>query len=99
MALNPKTYAYRYQKLNKTICETKKANGVSHTIVRDTLPFKVYKNTLETNKIVRRKITNIGSFNQQLFAFNTNKIALTSFYAKFKMLDKINCEPFGFMKS
>jgi hypothetical protein len=69
IALNPKCYAFRYQCLKKenAIQEKKKAKGVSHVIVEKTLPFKVYKNTLDTDKTVRREITSIRSFNQELF--------------------------------
>jgi hypothetical protein len=96
--LNPKCYAFRYQSLKKEnkIIEKKKAKGVSHVIVEKTLPFKVYKNTLETDKTVRREITSIRSFNQELFSTSTEKDCLTSYYAKFRMLNNIECEPFGY---
>jgi hypothetical protein len=74
----------------------KKAKGVSFATVKKTLPFKEYEKVLEEGTTTDILITNIGSFNQQLFSFNTKKIALNAFYDKFKMLDKINCEPFGF---
>jgi hypothetical protein len=100
LSLNPKCYAFRYQSLkeeNKNkIIEKKKAKGVSHVIVEKTLPFKVYKNTLETDKTVRREITSIRSFNQELFSTSTEKDCLTSYYDKFRMLNNIECEPFGY---
>jgi hypothetical protein len=96
IALNPKCYAFRFQKLNQQIEEIKKAKGVSYATVKHTLPFKEYEKVLEKGNTTSRIITNIGSFNQQLFSFNTDKIALNAFYDKMKLLDKINCEPFGF---
>ena len=99
--LNPKCYAYRYQAIEKNnkIIEAKKAKGVSHVIVEKTLPFNTYKNTLDTDKTVRREITNIRSFNQELFTASNMKDCLTSYYDKMKMIDKINCEPFGYIQS
>ena len=96
--MNPKCYAYRYQSLaaENKILESKKAKGVSHVIVKKTLPFKTYQNTLETDQTVRREITSIRSFNQELFSTSTPKDCLTSYYDKMKMLNNIECEPFGF---
>ena len=65
-------------------------------IVKKTLPFKTYQNTLETDQTVRREITSIRSFNQELFSTSTPKDCLTSYYDKMKMLNNIECEPFGF---
>ena len=96
LALNPKCYAFRFQKLNTNIEEVKKATGVSYSVVKHTLPFKEYETVLEEGNTKSRIITNIGSFNQQLFSFNTDKIALNTFYDKMKLLDKINCEHFGY---
>jgi hypothetical protein len=80
LSLNPKCYAFRYQSLkhDKAILEQKKAKGVSHVIVKKTLPFKVYKNTLDTNETVRREITIIRSFNRELHSTSTAKDCLTS---------------------
>jgi hypothetical protein len=97
IGLNPKCYGYRYQKYEANeIKEQKKAKGVSYVIVEKTLPFKTYKNTLDTDITVRREITSIRSFNQELFSISYEKDCLTSYYDKMKMLDNINCEPFGY---
>jgi hypothetical protein len=100
ISLNPKCYAYRYQALakNNKILEKKKAKGVSHVIVEKTLPFKTYKKTLETDETVRREITSIRSFNQELFSTSSYKDCLTSYYDKMKMINNIECEPFGFQQ-
>jgi hypothetical protein len=109
ISLNPKCYAYRYQAIetnkNKEAIETnkikeaKKAKGDSQVIVEKTLPFKTYKNTLDTDKTVPREITSIRSFNQELFTTSNMKDCLTSYYDKMRMLNKIECEPFGFFQS
>jgi hypothetical protein len=98
LSLNPKCYAYRYQSLKQEnkILESKKAKGVSHVIVEKTLPFKTYQKTLETDETVRREITSIRSFNQELFSTSSYKDCLTSYYDKMKMINNIECEPFGF---
>jgi hypothetical protein len=98
LSLNPKCYAFKYQALKEdnNILKKKKAKGVSHVIVKKTLPFKVYENTLDTDETVRREITSIRSFSQELFSTSTVKDCLTSYYDKFRMLNNIECEPFGF---
>ena len=100
LALSPKCYAFRFQSLKEKslnqILEKKKAKGVSNVIVEKTLPFKVYKNVLETDKTVRREITSIRSFNQELFTISVEKDCLTNYYDKMRMLNNIECEPFGF---
>jgi hypothetical protein len=47
-----------------------KSTGVSHVIVEKSLPFKVYKNTLDTDITVSREITSIMPFKQELFSTN-----------------------------
>ena len=98
IALNPKCYGYRYQSFDTNeIKENKKAKGVSKVVVDKTLPFSLYKRTLDTDETVRREITNIRSFNQELFTTSNMKDCLSSYYDKFKMLNKIDCVPFGFL--
>ena len=65
-------------------------------IVKKTLPFKTYQNTLETDQTVRLEITSIRPFNQELFSTSNPKDCLTSYYDKMKMINNIECEPFGF---
>ena len=71
LGLNPKYYAFRFLKLNQKIEEIKKAKGVSFATVAKTLPFKEYEKVLEEGNTKDRIITNIGSFNQQLFLVST----------------------------
>jgi hypothetical protein len=91
--LNPKSYAFQYQNIEK-----QKAKGVSKAVVDKLIKFNDYKNTLETNKSTIREVVRIRSFNQQLFTYKQEQIALTSFYDKMKMIDSINCEPYGYIK-
>jgi hypothetical protein len=78
------------------ILEKKKAKGVSSVIVEKTLPFKVYKKVLETDITVRREITAIRSFNQELFTISMEKDCLTNYYDKMRMINNIECIPFGY---
>ena len=96
LALNPKCYSNRFQKKDLLFDEVKISKGVSKATDAKTLPFKAYKKVLDDGNTVSRITTNIGSFNQQLFSFDTNKIALNAHYDKLYMIDKINCQPFGF---
>ncbi len=96
LGLNPKCYAFRLQNKDLSFGEAKKSKGVSYATVAKTIPFKAYKKVLEEGNTASRVTTNIGSFNQQLFSFDTNKIALNAFYDKLYMVDKYHCEPFGF---
>ena len=62
-----------------------------------TMDFADYKRVLDSNKPQTRTIYGIRSFNQQLFTTVEDKIVLTSFYDKLRMLNSIDCEPFGFV--
>ncbi len=63
------------------------------------MEFKSYEEVLKKGTLATREVTNIGSFNQQLFTFVTKeKIVLNGFYDKMKMLSKIDCEPYGFLE-
>ena len=43
-------------------------------------------------------VVSIRSFNQQLFTYKNDKIALTSYYDEMQLLDSINCEPYGYIE-
>ena len=60
-----------------------------------TMEFADYKRVLDSNQSQTRTIYGIRSFNQQLYTTCEDKVVLTSFYDKMKMIDSINCEPFG----
>jgi hypothetical protein len=92
VALSPKSYCYKYCSQ-----EVKKAKGVSLSISEKTMDFADYKRVLDSNQSQTRTIYGIRSFNQQLYTTCEDKIVLTSFYDKLKMLNHIDCEPFGFV--
>ena len=88
---SPKSYCYKYCEK-----EIKKAKGVSLAGSDKTMEAADYKRVLESNQIQTRKIYGIRSFNQQLYTTCEDKVVLNSFYDKMKLLDSINCEPFGY---
>ena len=92
VALSPKSYSCKY-----CLEEIKKAKRVSLSISDKTMTFSDYKRVLDSNQPQTRTIYGIRSFNQQLFTTCEDKIVLTSFYEKLKMLNSIDCEPFGFV--
>ena len=92
VALSPKSYAYK-------CCEkeVKKAKGVSHSVSEKTMDFSDYKRVLDSSKSQERNIYEIRSFSQQIFTSVEDKVVLSSFYDKVKMVDSISCLPFGFV--
>ena len=94
VALSPKSYCYKY-----CLQEVKKAKGVSLSISDKTMTFADYKRVLDSNQSQTRTIYGIRSFNQQLFTTCEDKIVLTSFYDKLRMLNSIDCVPFGFVST
>ena len=61
------------------------------------MDFSDYKRVLDSNQPQTRPIYGIRSFNQQLYTTCEDKIVLTSFYDKLRMLNSIDNEPFGFL--
>jgi hypothetical protein len=90
-ALSPKSYSYKYCAM-----ETKKAKGLSLSVSDKTMEFADYKKVLDSNQSQTITIYGIRSFNQQLYTTCEDKVVLTSFYDKFKMIDSVNCVPFGY---
>ncbi len=64
-----------------------------------TMEFADYKTVLDSSQSQTRTIYGIRSFNQQLYTTCEDKVVLTSFYDKMKMIDSIHCEPFGFIST
>ena len=56
---------------------------------------KEYVDVLDTNKSISRDASSIRSFNHQIYTFKQSKIALTSFYDKMQMINKVNCDTYG----
>ena len=91
LALSPKSYSYKY-----STKEVKKAKDVSLSVSDKTMDFADYKRVLDSNQSQTRTINGIRSLNQQLYTTCEEMVVLTSFYDKFKMIDSINCVPFGY---
>ena len=101
LALNPKVYSIKYyDTLENTEIKNKKTlKGVSKTTVKNEISHADYLNVLHTDKTEKRNTCSIRSFNHELFTFAQEKVALTSYYDKMKMLDYNNCVPFGYIKT
>ena len=100
LALNPKVYSIIHQDQDKTgkiIDKNKKTmKGVSKVVVKKEITHTYYQNVIKTNKPLIKNVTSIRRLNHQLYTFKQPKVALTSFYDKMKMVDAINCVPFGY---
>ena len=95
ISLNPKVYSINHLEKNEII-NKKVLKGVSKAVVKNEITYNDYVNVLETNEIVKKNVTSIRSFNHQLYTYRDNKVALTSYYDKMKMIDSINCVPYGY---
>jgi len=96
ISLNPKVYSINHLEKNEII-NKKVLKGVSKAVVKNEITYNDYVNVLEKNEIVKKNVTSIRSFNHQLYTYRDNKVALTSYYDKMKMIDSINCVPFGYV--
>ena len=100
IALNPKVYSINHQTLdefnNVEIKNKKTLKGISKTVVKNEINHKDYVKVLETDEPELRKVMGFRSYNHEVFTYFTPKIALSSFYDKMKMVDHINCVPFGY---
>jgi len=99
LALNPKVYSIKYYDTleNIEVKNKKTLKGVSKTTVKKEICHADYVNVLTTDKTESRNVCSIRSFNHELFTFVQEKVALTSYYDKMKMLDYNTCVPFGFV--
>jgi len=99
LALNPKVYSIKYYDTleNIEVKNKKTLKGVSKTTVKKEICHADYVNVLTTDKTEKRNVCSIRSFNHELFTFVQEKVALTSYYDKMKMLDYNTCVPFGFV--
>jgi hypothetical protein len=70
---------------------------VSKAVVKNDICHNDYVDVLKTNKPLEREVVSIRSFKHKVFTFKQNKVALTSYYDKMKMLEDGNtCVPFGY---
>ena len=42
--------------------------------------------------------TTLRSFDHEIYTYTSNKVVLTSYYDKMKMINSIDCVPFGYKK-
>lgn len=101
IGLNPKVYSINHQTLNEAkeleIKNKKTLKGISKVVVKNEISHNDYINVLNTNEPIKRDVISIRSFDHQLFTHKTiGKVALTSFYDKFKMIDNNNNLPYGY---
>ena len=101
IGLNPKGYSINHQTLNEAkeleIKNKKTLKGISKVVVKNEISHNDYINVLNTNEPIKRDVISIRSFDHQLFTHKTiGKVALTSFYDKFKMIDNNNNLPYGY---
>ena len=70
--------------------------GVSKAVVKNEITYQDYVKVHKDNIPIKRNVTSIRSFNHNVVTFRTEKIALTSYYDKMKMIDGNTCLPFGY---
>ena len=104
ISLNPKVYSIIHQEYNKETQEKywrnkKTLKGVSKAVVKNDIEHKDYVDVISTNKVVKKDVVSLQSFNHQIYTYKRSKIALTSFYDKMCMLNSNDCVPFGYVKS
>ena len=103
IALNPKVYNLNYQRINEEctgleITNKKAIKGVSKATVKKDIAHDDLMCTCDTGQPLRREVISIRSFKHDLYLYSQDKVALASYYDKMKMLDNINCIPFGYME-
>ena len=100
LALNPKVYSFKYsENLECSKIKNKKTlKGVSKITVKNEITHEDYVNVLNTDKKEIRNVCSIRSFNHQLFTFVQDKIALSSYYDKLKMINYNEGVPYGYIK-
>ena len=101
-ALNPKVYSIMRQNMeDSTYYEdynTKKLKGISKAVVKNEISNNDYEQVFETNIPIKRDVVSIRSFEHQLYTYKQNKVALTPFYDKMKMISSNECVPYGYME-
>ena len=65
-------------------------------IVNNEITNQDYVQVHKDNIPIKRNVTSIRSFNHNVVTFRTEKLALTSYYDKMKMIDGNTCVPFGY---
>ena len=75
----------------------KNAKGVSKPVLNKNITHNDYVKVLNSGEPISIDVVGIRSFNHQLYTVKQNKIVLTSCYDKMRILDTINCVPFGYV--
>ena len=100
ISLNPKVYSIMHQTYDdskKIMLKNKKAcKGVSKVVVKKEIHHKDFVGVLQTGESIKRTVTSIRSMDHKVFTVQMEKQALTNMYDKMKMLDCVNCIPFGY---
>ena len=103
ISLNPKVYSIMHQTYDdsqKIMLKNKKAcKGVSKVVVKKEIHHKDFVGVLQTGESIKRTVTSIRSMDHKVFTVQMEKHALTNMYDKMKMLDCVNCIPFGYQGS
>ena len=106
LASNPKVYSFihdKYDDKKDKVIEnynSKKLKGVNKAVVKKKqITHNDFKTTLETNKTIKREVARIASFIHDVYSYQQEKIALTSFYDKMNMIDNVNCLLHGIQHS
>ena len=91
---------HNHQALNKdntiVVEATTVLKGVSTIVVENEIKDQDYKDALEKGTIAKRDVTSLRSFDNQVYTYTQNKVALTSHYDKMRMINAIDCVPFGY---
>ena len=77
---------------------TKKLKGVSKVVVKNEINHEDFNIVVENNEVIERGVISIRSFDHQIYTNKMTKVALTSYYDKMKMINEIDCVPFGYME-
>ena len=100
IGLNPKVYSMKYLSKDKfdnlVLNNCKKLKGISKAVTKNQISHQDYVDVKTTNKPISRTVTSIRSFNHQLYTYQQNKVALTTYYDKMLMTDNNTCVPFGY---
>ena len=79
-----------------TEVEGKKGKGVPKVIIKNELTHKNYYNTLMSDIPEVKVTTTLRSFDHEIYTYTSNKVVLTSYYDKMRMINSIDCVPFGY---
>ena len=91
-ALRAKTYTY----LMEDDSEMKKAKGLKRCVIKRTLMFENYKDSLFNNKTIMRSQLRFKSDHHNIYTEEVNKIALNSSDNKIlQTFDRVTTYPYG----